>query len=91
MDVISVDPELLAVIFVAKCRIGPYVADFCLHGRVVIEVDGSQHGDAVAEARDDARTQWSAREGYPGRPFLVTHPDREYRRGFGDHPCRAHY
>jgi very-short-patch-repair endonuclease len=45
--------------------IGPYVADFaCMAARLVIEVDGSQHGDAVVKVYDDARTQLLEREGY---------------------------
>ncbi len=57
--------ELLGSHFRRQVPIGPYVADFaCMAARLVIEVDGSQHGDAVVKARDDARTQWLAREGY---------------------------
>ena len=32
--------------------------------QLIIEVDGSQHGDAAVKARDDLRTQWLEREGY---------------------------
>jgi very-short-patch-repair endonuclease len=43
----------------------PYVADFaCMAARLIIEVDGSQHGDIAVKARDDVRTQWLEREGY---------------------------
>ena len=57
--------ELLGSHFRRQVPIGPYVADFaCMAARLVIEVDGSQHGDAAVKARDDARTQWLAREGY---------------------------
>ena len=42
---------------------GPYVADFCSHSaRLVIEVDGGQHADALeADAR---RTTFLQSEGY---------------------------
>ena len=45
--------------------IGPYVADFaCLARRLIIEVDGSQHGNDVNIQRDEARTRWLNSEGY---------------------------
>jgi very-short-patch-repair endonuclease len=51
--------------FRRQVPIGPYVADFaCMAARLVIEVDGSQHGETAAEARDEMRTQWLEREGY---------------------------
>jgi very-short-patch-repair endonuclease len=51
--------------FRRQVPIGPYVADFaCMAARLVIEVDGSQHGDAAIEARDETRTLWLEREGY---------------------------
>jgi very-short-patch-repair endonuclease len=45
--------------------IGPYVADFaCMAMRLVIEVDGSQHGDETNRHRDEIRTRWLESEGY---------------------------
>ena len=45
--------------------IGPYIADFaCLAKRLIIEVDGSQHGDEDGLKRDEVRTQWLQSEGY---------------------------
>src|SRR4051794_34921571 len=39
--------------------LGPYFADFvCLPARLVIEVDGSQHGEAGQAAHDLRRTAW---------------------------------
>ena len=39
--------------------IGPYIADFaCLAERLIVEVDGSQHGDDEGLRRDDVRTRW---------------------------------
>jgi very-short-patch-repair endonuclease len=51
--------------FRRQVPIGPYVADFaCMTARLVIEIDGSQHGGEAHRVRDQARTQWFAREGY---------------------------
>jgi very-short-patch-repair endonuclease len=45
--------------------IGTYVADFaCMTKRLVIEVDGSQHGFEADQRRDEARTRWLESEGY---------------------------
>lgn len=45
--------------------IGPYVADFaCLALRLIIEVDGSQHGDHTNIQRDEVRTHWLNSEGF---------------------------
>jgi very-short-patch-repair endonuclease len=51
--------------FRRQVPIGPYVADFaCLAARLVIEVDGSQHGLSVEASKDAERTRWLEREGY---------------------------
>jgi very-short-patch-repair endonuclease len=51
--------------FRRQIPIGPYIADFgCMAVRLLIEVDGSQHGDDQKRAYDDARTRWLAKEGY---------------------------
>ena len=43
--------------------IGPYIVDFiCLEQKLVIELDGGQHADAVEY--DEARTAWLAASGY---------------------------
>jgi len=45
--------------------IGPYVADFaCMASRLLIELDGSQHGENFNRAKDDRRTRWLESEGY---------------------------
>jgi very-short-patch-repair endonuclease len=45
--------------------IGPYVADLaCMASRLVVELDGSQHGAEPIKAGDDARTRWLEAEGY---------------------------
>ena len=51
--------------FRRQVPIGPYVADFaCLASRLLIELDGSQHGDRANKAKDDKRTRWLELEGY---------------------------
>ncbi len=45
--------------------IGPYIADFaCMAARLLIELDGSQHGEEPNKACDDRRTRWLEQEGY---------------------------
>jgi len=51
--------------FRRQVPVGPYVADFaCLASRLVIELDGSQHGEKLNKVRDEARTRWLESEGY---------------------------
>jgi very-short-patch-repair endonuclease len=48
--------------FLRQVRIGRYIADFACHAtRIVIEVDGGQHG---ASATDEARTKVLEANGY---------------------------
>jgi len=45
--------------------LGPYFADFvCLQARLVIEVDGSQHGEPAHAAHDARRNAWLERNGF---------------------------
>jgi very-short-patch-repair endonuclease len=45
--------------------LGPYFGDFvCLPARLVIEVDGSQHGEAAQMMRDARRTAWLQKSGF---------------------------
>jgi very-short-patch-repair endonuclease len=45
--------------------IGPYIADFaCMAAKLVIEVDGSQHGEDTQRLRDSVRTAWLEAEGF---------------------------
>ena len=45
--------------------IGPYIADFaCLAERLIVEVDGSQHGTDEGRFHDEARTRFLNAEGY---------------------------
>ena len=50
--------------FRRQVPLGPFIVDFlCLEHRLVIEVDGSQHGDARL-AYDVGRTRWLEGEGF---------------------------
>ncbi|NHK28156.1 endonuclease domain-containing protein [Parvularcula flava] len=45
--------------------IGPYIVDFiCLDRKLVIELDGGQHGEADARAYDARRTEFLEQEGF---------------------------
>lgn len=51
--------------FCRQVPIGPYIADFVCHeARLVIELDGAQHGEADAMAFDTRRSALLAEEGY---------------------------
>ena len=51
--------------FRRQVPIGPYVADFgCMPAKLLIEVDGSQHGLKKNVDKDEARTRWLNAEGY---------------------------
>ena len=53
--------------------IGPYVADFACHRlRLVMEVDGAQHGFDGERRRDDARTAYLTALGYRVLRFWTT-------------------
>jgi very-short-patch-repair endonuclease len=56
---------ILGTHFRRQVPIGPYVADFaCMAARLVIEIDGSQHGLPQNSESDAARTRWLKSEGY---------------------------
>jgi very-short-patch-repair endonuclease len=51
--------------FRQRAPIGPYIADFCDHSaKLVIEIDGGQHGEARGLAADKRRTRWLESQGY---------------------------
>ena len=54
--------------------IGPYIADFvCFETRLIIELDGDQHGSDQRSAYDRARSRFLAKEGF----CVVRFPNRE--------------
>ncbi|MBX9912240.1 MAG: endonuclease domain-containing protein [Beijerinckiaceae bacterium] len=51
--------------FRRQMAFGSYVVDFvCLRSRIVIEVDGEQHGTDAAQRYDLARTNWLEAQGF---------------------------
>jgi very-short-patch-repair endonuclease len=51
--------------FRRQAPVGPYVLDFVwLSGKLVIEVDGGQHNERPALARDAERTEWLNSQGF---------------------------
>jgi very-short-patch-repair endonuclease len=57
------DRQLLGHKFRRQAPMGPYIVDFiCRARKLVIEVDGSQHGQQ--EDYDEGRTQFLATQGY---------------------------
>jgi very-short-patch-repair endonuclease len=51
--------------FRRQVAVGPYVVDFCCYpARLVVEVDGNQHGRDDAIARDAPRTAYLEKHGF---------------------------
>ena len=51
--------------FRQQAPVGPYIADFCDHtAKLVVEVDGAQHGETKGLAADKRRTRWLQSQGY---------------------------
>jgi very-short-patch-repair endonuclease len=51
--------------FRRQVAIGPYVADFCCRGaRLIVEVDGEQHGFDDERVRDERRTAFPEQRGF---------------------------
>ncbi|GGK31421.1 endonuclease domain-containing protein [Salinarimonas ramus] len=64
--------------FRRQVPIGPYVVDFaCLKARLVVEVDGSQHGFDAHRAEDRLRDTWLAERGFLVARFWNYQVDRE--------------
>ena len=56
------DRRLQTVKFRRQAPVGRYIADFlCVQRKLVVEADGSQHGE---NARDNVRDAWFASNGY---------------------------
>jgi very-short-patch-repair endonuclease len=51
--------------FRRQVPLGRYIVDFsCYDARVVVELDGGQHGDDQRRARDQERTLWLESRGF---------------------------
>lgn len=51
--------------FRRQVPLGPYFADFvCLKHRLIVEIDGSQHGSPKGEAADALRTRYLEQSGF---------------------------
>jgi very-short-patch-repair endonuclease len=59
------DRQLAGHKFRRQVALGTFVVDFlCFDARIVVELDGGQHGDSKQQASDHARTTWLASQGY---------------------------
>ena len=57
--------QMMGLRFRRQHPIGPYIADFfCSGAKLVIELDGDQHGADPKIAYDAARTRWLEERGY---------------------------
>jgi very-short-patch-repair endonuclease len=60
--------------FRRQTPIGPYIVDFfCPEHRLIVEVDGDQHGLENTRRADSERTEWLAGQGY--RVLRFWNPD----------------
>ena len=51
--------------FRRQAAIGPFIGDFVDYGRkLVVELDGSQHGEPKGEAGDARRSRWLESQGF---------------------------
>ena len=56
------DLRLSGLKFRRQVPIGPYIVDFlCVRARLIVEADGSQHGESI---RDERRDAYLARQGW---------------------------
>jgi very-short-patch-repair endonuclease len=71
---------MLGTHFRRQVPIGPYIADFaCMAARLIVEVDGSQHGLDSGISRDAERTRWLEQEGYRVIRFWNNEVNRNIR------------
>ena len=58
--------------------LGPYFADFCcIKQGLIVELDGSQHGEPEEERNDAARTRYLSEQGYRVIRFLNEQVNRQ--------------
>ena len=57
--------QLGGIKFRRQQPLGPYIVDFIsLERRIIVELDGGQHGEDKEGARDEERTAWLKGRGY---------------------------
>ena len=57
--------RLMGMGFRRQVPIGPYIADFaCAKYRIIVEVDGSQHGEEATAIHDEARSAYLKSRGW---------------------------
>ena len=57
--------QLAGIRFRRQQPIGPYIADFfCSAAKLIVELDGGQHGADLQVEHDAARARWLAMRGY---------------------------
>ena len=62
---LSRNKQLGGLRFRRQQPIGPYIVDFfCPAAKLVVELDGSQHGEEENLTYDEARTKWLNSRGY---------------------------
>jgi very-short-patch-repair endonuclease len=58
-------PGIEGLRFRRQAPIGPYIVDFfCPQHRLIVELDGGQHGADEAARRDRRRDDWLMEQGY---------------------------
>ena len=58
-------PGIDGLRFRRQAPIGPYIVDFfCPQHRLIVEVDGGQHGSAANAAQDRERDAWLTEQGH---------------------------
>jgi very-short-patch-repair endonuclease len=86
--------------FRRQAPIGPYYADFfCPRARLIIEVDGTFHGDKEQNERDEVRARWLEARGCRVIRFWNKHvfmyPDRVIDTIYGEltspRPSHSHF
>ena len=64
--------------FRRQVPIGSFIVDFaCLSARLIVEVDGEQHGSEAGRIRDEKRDPWLRARGYHLLRFANREIDRE--------------
>jgi very-short-patch-repair endonuclease len=57
--------QLAGFRFRRQAPLGPYIADFfCAKARLIVELDGAQHGTDEQIAHDERRTRWLEKRGF---------------------------